>query len=52
MRLSLSEQALEVALATADGYILEGAWPVALRLQEQIDKALIAILREPGLGTP
>ena len=25
---------------------------MALRLQEQIDKALIAILREPGLGTP
>ena len=52
MRLSVSEQALDDARDTADWYISEGAWPVALRLQEQIDKALSAITRTPGLGTP
>ena len=52
MRLSISDQALEDARDTADWYISEGAWPVALRLQEQIEKALVAITRTPGLGTP
>ena len=36
MRLCVSEQALEDAHDSADGYISEGAWPVALRLQEQV----------------
>ena len=52
MRLSVSEQALDDARDTAHWYISEGAWPVALCLQEQVEEALIAITRTPGLGTP
>ena len=52
MRLSVSEQALDDARDTAHWYISEGAWPVALCLQEQVEEALIAITRTPGLDTP
>jgi toxin ParE1/3/4 len=52
MKVSLSRQALQDALAAADWYTREFGVEAALKLQERIQQALNLLAHNPGLGTP